>query len=699
MSETIDFIDEQDIDRLADESGLAIAIVDGSAREILAANNNSICRTLNPDSEFTGQCAEFCGTALDKTTEAGAAVSFTCHAGLECRAVPVRDPQRPLVAIVGRTFVRAEDYRKATTRAISGDWSQYPPSQFFENILLTGSADVIEKTANAAEAILAKALAAAAAVKAEEEAKPPSEPDTPPLETTFPYTFDSVEQVTPAGEKAPTTPVDQVQAERRTAEMRAWRSFFGSLLKTDYPKATNSILEFLAAKYGFSSLTWLERKDRTFENVATFGEMKQRKVRLGITTDDARLNEALQNERPLELSERASDEGETTARTMSLFPVGVGGTISGAIAILDQITDEDVKKQIARICNSIAPQIEILRLRCEVARGETLSTAVRRFSESLKRLDTDDLWLNLTRNAAEMLHAERASLLIYDEEAENLEIKAIIGARSEMSKDDDVGGRVARIVFGKNEPVAVSEVSKTGLPPAPPNRQYKTSSFLSCPISISGRNIGVMSFTDQASGKAFDKTSLELFQAIAPQLAVAIDRAVLKEKAGEFEQLSVTDPLTGLLNRRYIEERLIEEVKRSSRHGFPMSFMMLDVDHFKSYNDEFGHPAGDEALKLVARVIRDTLRSADVAARFGGEEFSILLPQTTIEEAFTIAQRIRSNIEQTNFLHRRVTVSIGVTSCSAESCATVDLVKLADDALYEAKRLGRNLVRAFQITE
>lgn len=699
MSETTDFIDERVIDRLADESGLAIAIVDGSAREIRVTNNNSICRTLNPQGEFTGQCAEFCGTALDKTTEAGATVSFTCHAGLECRAVPVRDPQRPLVAIVGRTFVRAEDYRKATTRAISGDWSQYSPSQFFENILLTGSADTIEKAANEAEALLAKALAAASAANAEKEVKPAAEANVPELEVSQQVASDSVEHISVGSEAAPATPEDPIQTERRTVEMRAWRSFFGSLLKTDYPKATNSILEFLAAKYGFSSLTWLEKKDRKFENGATFGEMKQRKVRLGITADDPRLAEALKNEQPLELGERSSESTEATSRKMSLFPVGVGGSISGAIAILDQIMDDSVKTQIARICNSIAPQIEILRLRCEVARGATLSTAVRQFSESLKRVDTDDLWLNLTQNAAEMLRAERASLLLYDEDAENLEIKAIIGARSEPDKGDDVGGRVAKIVFGKNEPIAVSEVSKTGLPPAPPDRQYKTSSFLSCPIAISGRNIGVMSFTDQASGNAFDKNSLELFQAIAPQLAVAIDRAALKEKAGEFEQLSVTDALTGLLNRRYIEERLIEEVKRSSRHGFPMSFMMLDVDHFKSYNDQFGHPAGDEALKLVARVIRDTLRGADVAARFGGEEFSILLPQTTIEEAFTIAQRIRSNIEQTKFLHRLVTVSIGVTSCSAESCATADLVKLADDALYEAKHLGRNRVRAFKMSE
>ena len=108
------------------------------------------------------------------------------------------------------------------------------------------------------------------------------------------------------------------------------------------------------------------------------------------------------------------------------------------------------------------------------------------------------------------------------------------------------------------------------MPPVAADRKYRTGSFLSYPISIGERAIGVISFTDRAGGEAFDEESLELFQAIAPQLAVAIDRANLKEKAGEFEQLSVTDALTGLLNRRYIKERLLEEIKRSNRHGFPI---------------------------------------------------------------------------------------------------------------------------------
>ena len=424
--------------------------------------------------------------------------------------------------------------------------------------------------------------------------------------------------------------------------------------------------------------------------------MKNRRVRLGIPPGEERLVAALQNEMPLELGERSKDPAAKSSRVLCLFPIGIDGEVSAAIAILDAIDSDEMKRHIARICHSIAPQLEILRLRSEAAHRERLANAVRTFGESLKQIDNDDIWQNLTQNTAEILRAERASLLTLDEKSGGFEIKALVGAKEYPAPDEAPGARVARIVYARNEAVVVADVAKTGLPPAPAERYYKTPSFLSCPVIVGSRTIGVMSFTDRASGEPFDQQSFELFEAIAPQLAVAIDHAVLKEKAGEFEQLSVTDALTGLLNRRYIEARLAEEVKRSNRHGFPMSFMMLDVDHFKSYNDQFGHPAGDEALKLVGHVIRETLRGADVAARFGGEEFSILLPQTSGEEAIAIAERIRINLEEARFPHRSVTASIGVASCSAELCVSADLISAADKALYEAKRQGRNRVLAFE---
>ena len=123
--------------------------------------------------------------------------------------------------------------------------------------------------------------------------------------------------------------------------------------------------------------------------------------------------------------------------------------------------------------------------------------------------------------------------------------------------------------------------------------------------------------------------------------------------------------------------------------------MMLDVDDFKSYNDTFGHPAGDKALKIVAGVLKDILRGADVAARYGGEEFAILLPQTTSDEAAAIAERLRQRIEHTEFPKRKITISIGIAACSKDIETPGDIVGAADHALYEAKNHGRNNVQIY----
>jgi diguanylate cyclase (GGDEF)-like protein len=693
MSDRQNKHDQQSFARLADESGMAIAYVDAQSRQIDALNDNSICRSLNPTGEFSPACAEFCGKALEMASEAGEMIAYECHAGLACRAVMVRIGDQPLAAVVGRTFVTLENYRKATERAISGDWCSFKPEGFFSNILLTGSQGVLDRTVKRFVALAAEASPFPIANA------PGDEPVTeiePVKETTAKQepaqTADETQLL--ELEPAAAVPLKRSGNRKRSAEISAWRSFFSSILKTDHLNAARSILEFLGLNYGISSLVWLNNNGSQFDTTAGYGKMKGRRLRVSIDPVDKRLIDSLQGESPLKLGERSrSGTGE---RNMLLFPIGISGEVSAVIGVLDPIKDDNITRQIARICHSIAPQIEILRLREEINRNETTSNAVRRFSESLKRLDHDDLWLNLTLNTAEMLGAERASLLIFNRKAEKLEIKAMVGNTAFLPDDDDVGERVANIVLVKNEVVAVADVSKTSLPPTPPERNYRTASFLSCPITIGGRTIGVMNFTDRVGGEVFDKDSLTLFQAIAPQLAVAIDRAMLKERAGEFEQLSVTDPLTGLLNRRYMEERLLEEVKRSNRHGFPMSYMMIDVDLFKTYNDQFGHPAGDEALKRVGNVIRETLRSADVAARYGGEEFSILLPQTTGEKAAAIAERIRFNVENEKFTHRQITISIGVASCAAEVCSSKVLVSAADKALYEAKRRGRNMVLAFE---
>jgi diguanylate cyclase (GGDEF)-like protein len=266
-----------------------------------------------------------------------------------------------------------------------------------------------------------------------------------------------------------------------------------------------------------------------------------------------------------------------------------------------------------------------------------------------------------------------------------------------------LGDGVAGSVLREGRPVVVRDVAALpGWQAAPAERSYKTNSFISYPIVIGGRKVGVLNVTDKAGGGAYDEFDLGLLELIAPQMALAIDRAEWHRKATQFQLLSITDPLTGLVNRRYLEERLSEELERSKRHRFAMSFMMVDIDDFKSYNDRHGHQAGDLALEMTAQCLKTALRSADVAARYGGEEFSILLPQTGLAEARVIGERIRRRVERTLFPHGKsqpqgaVTVSLGVSAFGPDLDTPASVINAADQALYVAKSHGKNCVEIFE---
>lgn len=162
------------------------------------------------------------------------------------------------------------------------------------------------------------------------------------------------------------------------------------------------------------------------------------------------------------------------------------------------------------------------------------------------------------------------------------------------------------------------------------------------------------------------------------------------------------DDLTGLATHGAFKERIEREVLRATRYRRPLSVLMLDVDHFKTYNDAFGHPAGDRLLRLVGRLVTRELRQVDFAARYGGDEFSVVLPETTKAAAGVVAERIRASIRNHPFPHGHaqplgaVTLSIGVATCPDDAPAADKLVAAADRALYQAKGDGRNLVRGLE---
>jgi diguanylate cyclase (GGDEF)-like protein len=188
-----------------------------------------------------------------------------------------------------------------------------------------------------------------------------------------------------------------------------------------------------------------------------------------------------------------------------------------------------------------------------------------------------------------------------------------------------------------------------------------------------------------------------------------IDRAeeALTESNRALERLAVLDPLTGVANRRALEQRLEQEWERARRHGTEVALLVCDVDHFKAYNDRYGHVAGDTCLQQVAAAIEGVIRRAtDLVARYGGEEFIVILPETPLTGAVRVAEDVRRRVAALAIPHDAgggagvVTLSIGVACGRPESLTSPDeLLKRADVALYEAKRRGRNTVQAADLAE
>lgn len=166
----------------------------------------------------------------------------------------------------------------------------------------------------------------------------------------------------------------------------------------------------------------------------------------------------------------------------------------------------------------------------------------------------------------------------------------------------------------------------------------------------------------------------------------------LRTHQAELERLSTTDSLTGLVNRRHLISTLAEEAQRARRYNRGFAVLMVDVDHFKAYNDTFGHPAGDEVLRQVAAILKECTRANDCAARYGGEEFLVMLSETPIDGALQVAERIRSRMSQQGFDGKKVTLSIGLARFLIDGDTPDTVISAADAALYEAKRAGRNRV-------
>ncbi len=385
------------------------------------------------------------------------------------------------------------------------------------------------------------------------------------------------------------------------------------------------------------------------------------------------------------------------------FPLWMEGALEGVVMLADGALKDGDIHIVRALCTKAALTVENLRLHSDIYHKYERFSATVELAKALSPIrNYEALLQSIMTKSADLLRAERGSLMILERETNALLLEAQKGVidgladKMRIPKGQGIAGKVAEM----GEPLLVENLEIDPRIRQKNRQHYRTRSFLSVPLKIGDRTIGVLNLADKVSGEVFTADDLQLLQSFANHAVVVLERNALYTQTERLKKLSITDPLTGMLNRRYFQERLEEEIARSSRRGHFLSLMMLDIDGFKTYNDTFGHPAGDKLLKLISDAIMNTVRTNDIVARFGGDEFLVLLPETDASTAMHIAERIRAEISQVALApggapvssSPAVTVSIGIASYPNHGQTLERMIEQVDRAMYKAKTKGKNRI-------
>lgn len=261
--------------------------------------------------------------------------------------------------------------------------------------------------------------------------------------------------------------------------------------------------------------------------------------------------------------------------------------------------------------------------------------------------------------------------------------------------DNPSGAAAIAKLLCQDKPMLLQGKDAELLAPSQASEAYAL--FLAPLHATTASSLGVLIAT-RPSAVGFSQEEQELLYTAAIAFASVLHKVTLFQQT---KALAITDPLTKLYNRRHLQERLDQEVARALRYSHPLSVLLIDIDNFKLYNDLNGHLQGDAALRELAALLRRHTRQADLVARFGGEEFVVILPEIDAASARAVAEKLRQTVEQTHFKGEEVlpggnlTISVGLATLPSDARESVELLDLADRGLYLAKRWGRNRVCYF----
>ncbi|NLM16105.1 MAG: diguanylate cyclase [Candidatus Riflebacteria bacterium] len=306
--------------------------------------------------------------------------------------------------------------------------------------------------------------------------------------------------------------------------------------------------------------------------------------------------------------------------------------------------------------------------------------------------NSEELLQFLLAHSIKALRAEKGSIMLLDDETDELVVRVSYGSGYKTLTTTPV--KLGEGVCGKVAATGEGIIANDGF------KDQRFSTFdgmlpvediitlISAPMKFKDGIIGVINIINKKNKRNFNENDLSLLNLIASQAAVTIENNKLYE-------LSITDGLSRLYVHRYFQARLSEELLRARRYALKCSLVLIDIDHFKNFNDTYGHQVGDDVIRLVAGLLKDTVRTGiDIPCRYGGEEMTVILPETNSQEAFRTAERLRKRIEETKIPHKNeflsVTVSIGVASYPEHAKDKDTLINAADKAMYVSKGEGRN---------
>ncbi len=317
-------------------------------------------------------------------------------------------------------------------------------------------------------------------------------------------------------------------------------------------------------------------------------------------------------------------------------------------------------------------------------------------SELSASVDVQEVSAVILRTMADILESKVG--LLYGDTGDGFELISHFGVDRKDSLPRRLGDEFGLVVHalqeGKVYPITPWREGLEWLEQSTPLAGFRPKSLILIPMQAKQRAVGLVVLAGDLEGISDEQ--LEMLETLRSQGAPYLQNAILHRKITD---LAAIDDLTMILNRRFGLRRLREEFSRSVRHGVPVSVLMIDIDHFKAFNDDFGHDAGDTVLRMVASIIERNLRAGDVVCRYGGEEFMVVAPGTGLNDAAMVGERLRRLVETTQIKwgaqRLSVTASIGAATWPMTRVSvSEELISAADKALYSAKETGRNRVAA-----